>query len=85
LLTTLWCGGSSTCRAQSWHHGKESDVTDALGADPADVGEWGDPLVTSYRGGRLFFMDAHGVPAFLEAFKYEEASPSPSCFTFLRR
>ncbi len=65
---------------QSWHHGKESDVTDALGADPADLGEWGDPLVTSYRGGRLFFMDAHGVPAFLEALKYEEASPSTFMF-----
>jgi hypothetical protein len=61
---------------QSWHHGKENDVTDALGTDPADVSEWGDPLVTSYRGGRLFFMDAQGVPAFLEALKYEDASPA---------
>jgi hypothetical protein len=37
--------------------------------DPADVGEWGEALKTRYRGGRLFFMDAQGVPTFLEAFK----------------
>jgi hypothetical protein len=55
---------------QAWHHGKEEDVIDALGTDPADVGEYGDALVTQYRGGRLFFMDAQGVPAFLEALKY---------------